>query len=128
MTMWLIAGSVMIFAFYIYTSLRLREENVFIFKEHYILIRVIDYIIKSSVKQYTSKLRAHFRSGSHSMYAHMFRLYLLGTGLVVGLYIYRTSYKQTLITTHCVPVCCCNGGNYVSPKLFFSVDSIYHVP
>ena len=61
------------------------------------------------------------------MYAHMFRLYLLDTGLVVGLYIYRTSYKQTLITTDCVLVCC-NGGNYVSPKLFFSVDSIYQVP
>ena len=52
------------------------------------------------------------------MYAHTFRLYLLGTGLVVGLYVYRTSYKQTLITTDCVLVCC-NGGNYVVEVVFF---------
>ena len=51
------------------------------------------------------------------MYAHTFRLYLLGTGLVVGLYFYRTSYKQTLITTDCVLVCC-NGGNCVAKVVF----------
>ena len=37
-----------------------------------------------------------FRSGSHTMYAQ-FRLYLFGTGLVVGLYFYKTSYKPIVL-------------------------------